>query len=155
RDAVTEQLSEEDHRAIVIGYGPIGQMVVRLLLENNVKPTVVELNHETVNELNKQGVRAIYGDASQRSILERAGAKEARSLVFAASGSPGAVVSAARELNPELVVLARATYAREVPIARKAGARVVVVAEAEVALAMAEHLLTHLGASPEQLDMAR
>jgi CPA2 family monovalent cation:H+ antiporter-2 len=30
-------------RAIVIGYGPIGRLVVRLLQENEIEPTIVEL----------------------------------------------------------------------------------------------------------------
>ena len=35
-------------RAIIIGYGPIGRLVMRLLIENEVEPTVVELNPKTV-----------------------------------------------------------------------------------------------------------
>ena len=65
------------------------------------------------------------------------------------------VVRAARELNPEIEVLARTTYASEIAATRAAGARVVVSGEVEVALAMAEHLLGTLGATPEQLDLAR
>ena len=44
---------------------------------------------------------------------------------------------------------------RDMPAARKAGADVVVSAEAEVAMAMTEHLLSELGATPDQLDRAR
>ena len=61
----------------------------------------------------------------------------------------------AKELNPEIRILARANYLREVPGARKAGADVVVTAEVEVAMAMTEHLLTELGATRDQLDRAR
>jgi CPA2 family monovalent cation:H+ antiporter-2 len=54
-----------------------------------------------------------------------------------------------------LRIFARSTYVREVPATRAAGADVVVAGEAEVALAMAEHLLMDLGATPEQLDRVR
>jgi len=142
--------------AIVVGYGPVGQTVARLLRESDVEPTVIELNHETVAALKKKGQRAVYGDASQREILEAAGVRTASSLIFAASGSPAeAVTRAAKELNPKLSILARSAYVREVAATRGAGADVVVAAEAEVALAMSEHLLTSLGASREQLDRAR
>ena len=39
------------HRAVVIGYGPTGRTVSRLLRDNGIEPTVVELNMDTVREL--------------------------------------------------------------------------------------------------------
>jgi monovalent cation:H+ antiporter-2, CPA2 family len=147
---------DASHRAIVVGYGPVGRTVTRLLKADGIVPTVIELNHETVNALTRQGIAAIHGDAQQLEILEQAGIDRASSLIFAASGTPPeAVVRAAKELNPRLRILARASYLRETQAARTAGADVVVVAEAEVALAMAEHLLRELGATAEQLDRAR
>lgn len=143
-------------RAIVVGYGPVGQTVTRLLRENGVAPTVIELNHETVASLTRSGIRAVYGDAAQLEVLRLAGAETATSLVFAASGTVAdGVVRAARTLNPQIRVLARAAYVREVSAAVRAGAEVVVTSEVEVALAMAEHLLTALGATGEQLDRER
>jgi monovalent cation:H+ antiporter-2, CPA2 family len=144
------------HRAVVVGYGPVGRTVTRVLRENGVVPTIVELNHETVRELQKQGISAVYGDASQRTILEHAGIGAAGTLVFAASGSPpAAIVQMARELNPDIRILARSTYVRDVSASKLAGADIVVTAEVEVALALAEQLLAELGATPEQLDRSR
>jgi CPA2 family monovalent cation:H+ antiporter-2 len=77
-------------------------------------------------------------------------------LIFAASGTaPDAVIRAAKELNPALLVLARASYLGEANELRAAGAHMIVTAEAEVALAMAERLLRDLGATGEQLDRER
>jgi CPA2 family monovalent cation:H+ antiporter-2 len=98
----------------------------------------------------------VYGDASQQSILELAGAERAVGLIFAAAGGPPeAVVRLAKQLNPRIIVLARTTYLHERAELGSAGADVVVTAEAEVALAMAERLLNGLGASAEQLDRER
>lgn len=143
------------HRTVVIGYGPVGRTLSKLLIENQIEPTVIELNHETVNSLNKQGIRAIFGDATQQAVLEEAGVRTAGSLVFAASGSPDAVIRQARELNPKITIMARTTYVGEVASLRQAGAHTVVSAEGEVALAMAEHLLRGLGATGDQLDRER
>jgi CPA2 family monovalent cation:H+ antiporter-2 len=142
-------------RVVVVGYGPVGQTLVALLRDNGLHPTVVELNHETVQVLRQRGIDAVYGDASQHTVLEQAGIKAAAGLVFAASGAPDAVVREATMLNPRLLVLTRTTYLREVPQLKSAGATVIVTAEAEVALAMTEHLLDELGATAEQLDRAR
>jgi CPA2 family monovalent cation:H+ antiporter-2 len=65
------------------------------------------------------------------------------------------VVQVAKALNPNIKVLARSAYLSEVNASRRAGADLVVAAEAEVAFAMAEHLLRELGATPDQIDRAR
>jgi voltage-gated potassium channel Kch len=65
------------------------------------------------------------------------------------------VIRLARELNPEIRVVARASYLRELPLLRKAGADAVFAGEGEVALTMTEHLLRQLGASGEQIDRER
>jgi monovalent cation:H+ antiporter-2, CPA2 family len=145
-----------EHGAIVVGYGPVGQTVVRVLRENGIETMVIELNHETVRSLTEGGVSAVHGDASQPTILEHAGIGSVDTLVFAASGTPPeAIIRAARDLNPDVRIFARSTYVHEVSASRLAGADVVVSAEVEVALALAEHLMVELGATPEQLDRAR
>lgn len=144
-----------EHSAVIVGYGPVGRTLASLLRENEIEPTVIELNHETVETLKKEGIRAIYGDATRPEILEAAGIRNAGSLVFAASGSSDAAIRAAKELNPEILVIARAGYVAEVDKLKLAGADSVVSAEGEIALAMTERLLRQLGASAEQLDRAR
>jgi CPA2 family monovalent cation:H+ antiporter-2 len=58
----------------------------------------------------------------------------------------------ARELNPDLLILARSSYLREIPSLRRAGADIVFSGEGEVALSMTEFLLRQLGATEEQID---
>ena len=48
----------------MVGYGPTGRTVTRLLRENGFAPTVIDLNVNTVRELRDQGMHAIYGDAT-------------------------------------------------------------------------------------------
>jgi hypothetical protein len=61
----------------------------------------------------------------------------------------------ARTLNPNVRVLARASYLRDVPSLRAAGANRVYSGEGEVALAFIEDILDSLGATPEQIDRER
>jgi len=144
------------HRTIVVGYGPVGRVLTELLRENGIQPTVIELNHQTVNRLTERGLPALYGDAAQREILERAGIESADSLIFSADGaSSDAAIRYARELNPDITILVRTGYASEISSMERAGANVVISSEAEVALAMAERLLRQLGASGEVLDGVR
>jgi CPA2 family monovalent cation:H+ antiporter-2 len=142
---------------VVVGGGPIGRTVVRLLSENGIHPTVVDLNLDTVRELQKTGVRAVYGDATQAATLAAAGVAHARGLVISVAGLPGIeeAVRAARELNPAIQVLARTDYLRNAPPLRAAGADVVFSGEGEVALAFTVAILERLGASADQIDRER
>ena len=145
------------HHAVVIGYGPVGQTVARLLRENEIESTIIELNMETVRRLNAEGVAAVYGDASRAETLKGAGIEQSRSLILSASDMNNSeeVIRVARELNPKVRILARAVYARQLPALRRAGADAVFSAEGEVALAMTEAILRGLGATPEQVDRER
>jgi CPA2 family monovalent cation:H+ antiporter-2 len=145
------------HRAVVVGYGPVGQTLSRLLRENGIEPTVIEMDLEAVRRLREEGLPAVYGDAGHKDTLEAAGVGRANFLVLSSSELRNAeeIIRLARELSPALEVLARCSYLREQPTLRDAGADVVVSDEGEVALSMAERMLRRLGAVPEQIDRER
>lgn len=142
--------------AVVVGHGPVGEVVTTMLRQAGLGSVVIDLNPTTVEQLNSAGQPAVYGDVAQPGILEHAGAQHAGALFFTADIAPNAeAIAFAHELNPNLHVLARARYTADVDTWREAGADQVVVSEVEVALAMIEHLLVRLGASPEAIDHER
>ncbi len=144
-------------RAVVVGYGPVGRTVCRLLRENGIEPTVIELNVDTVRRLRADGRSAVYGDAGHADTLRAAGVDRAASLVLTSSGlaNSGEVIRIAKELNPAVRVLARSAYVRELADLQRAGSEVVFSGEGEVALALTEAILRRLGATPDQIDRER
>jgi CPA2 family monovalent cation:H+ antiporter-2 len=72
----TSRTGDPAHRAVVIGFGPTGRTVVRLLRDNGIAPTVIELNVDAVRALRQDGVDAIYGDATRRKHLTRRASRE-------------------------------------------------------------------------------
>jgi CPA2 family monovalent cation:H+ antiporter-2 len=151
------ELMSPAHRAVLVGYGPIGRAVARLLQENEITPTIVEMNVDTVRTLRAEGVEAIHGDASHPMVLAAARVEHAGSFIVSVAGLPGVEewFREARQQNPAVQILARATHLREVPSLRAAGADVVVSGEEEVALAFTASILQRLGATPEQIDRER
>ncbi len=153
-----ERPADPRFRAVVVGYGPVGRTLSRVLQENGIKTTIIEMNLDTVRQLRANGMDAVYGDASRPETLVQVGIADAGTLVLSSSGmTAGAadLVKAARELNPTIRVIARAGYLRERDSLRAAGADEVYAGEGEVALAMAESFLRELGASPDQIDRER
>ena len=144
-------------RALIVGYGPVGRTLARLLRENQIEPVIIELNLETVRQLTNEGITAVYGDAAHRETLEQAGLARARALILSSTQTSGTreAIRLARELNPKVLIAARSDYLRGLPVLRESGADLVFSGEGEVALAMTETLLERLGATPEQIDRER
>ncbi len=156
-DHEDEDEAEQHGAAVVVGYGPVGRTLVRLLQENGIEPTIIELNLETVRSLRAEGIRAVYGDSAHKETQLEAGMAAASVLILSASGLNNSqeVIRIARECNPEIRVFARASYLREIPSLTKAGADVVFTGEGEVAMTMTEFILRQLGASGEQIERER
>lgn len=89
--------------------------------------------------------------------LVAAGVPASGILILGSAGMANSaeVIRTARELNPRVRVLARASYLRHVPALKAAGADAVYSGEGEVALAFVEDILESLGAAPEQIDRER
>jgi CPA2 family monovalent cation:H+ antiporter-2 len=140
--------------AVVVGHGPVGQTVTRLLREFGIPPVVIELNVDTVTNLVNEGQPAVYGDASREEVLRAAGVEAAKYLVVTlpdlASRIP--VVLAAREMNPDLRILVRARYLRERSFLEEIGATAVTYEESETAVGLAEYLLREAGATEARIQ---
>jgi CPA2 family monovalent cation:H+ antiporter-2 len=140
--------------AIVVGYGPVGRSVHRLLSDAGLATVVVEMNMDTVSELKRRGQAAIFGDASRAAILEEAGLRRASHLVVALPYSAGRtpVVVAARDLNPGVRILVRAHYLREREELEQAGVTAAVFEEGEAAVGLARLVLADTGADREAVE---
>jgi CPA2 family monovalent cation:H+ antiporter-2 len=145
------------HRAIVVGYGPVGRSVARLLRDRGIQPVIIEMNIATHMQLRAAGYRAVHGDANQREVLEQAGIESAASFIISTSGAGGAqeAIRIARQLNPGIHIASRVDFLSQADALLRAGADDVFSGEGEVALAMTDSLLRRLGTTPDQLDQER
>jgi CPA2 family monovalent cation:H+ antiporter-2 len=155
--ASSDDVADPRYRALIVGYGPVGRTLARLLREQGIEPGVIEMNLETVQRLKNEGVPAFYGDATLLPTLQAAGVGRVGTFVLSIGGFPGAteLIRMVRELNPRVRVLARTSFLADIPALVEAGADRVFASEGEVALAMAEAVLDELGATPEQIDRQR
>jgi CPA2 family monovalent cation:H+ antiporter-2 len=145
---------KEGNLAIVVGYGPVGRSVHRVLLDAGLPTVVIDLNMDTVSALNAEGQSAIFGDASNESILEQAGLKRATHLVLTLpqSSQSAAMVTTARNLNAGVRILVRARYLHEREELERSGASAAVFEEAEAAVALARIVLADTGLHREAAE---
>lgn len=154
RSATLAAVKSPAGKAVVVGYGPAGQTITRILHDFDIFPTVVDLNPKTVEALRHKGTRALYGDAGRREVLEAAGLKEARFLVVTLPDTPGrlAVIAQARAMSPDVRILTRARYLQERAFLEEAGAQNISFEEGEVAVRLARALLSELSVPPEAIQ---
>ncbi len=141
----------------MVGYGPVGQTVERLLREAGLETLVIDLNMDTVLAVRHKGRQAIYGDASNSAILEAAGVRAASWLVATLPHSTNRVplITAARQMNPDLRILVRARYLTEAKDLQAAGSNWICIEEEEAAVALAQAVLREIGETaglPKQLE---
>jgi len=121
---------------IVAGYGLNGRNLAHVLKEAGIGYFIIELNPVTVREAGAAGELILFGDVSSRTILEEAGARRAKGIVFAISDPlvTRRGVKAARELNPDLFIIVRTRYASEIDDLLKLGANDVIPEEFETSI---------------------
>jgi CPA2 family monovalent cation:H+ antiporter-2 len=141
---------ELEGHLVIVGYGVNGRNVHRALRLLEVPDAVVDLNPHTIQELEENGDAAVYGDASQEAVLRAAGVHRARGVIIAipdAAATRG-VVQAVREIAPEVDIIARTRYVREVGPLEALGANQVIPEEFETSLELVGRVLEIYGAPP-------
>jgi len=153
---MAQQAGGGNRLAVVIGFGPVGQTVDRLLRDAGLSTVVIDMNMDTVSELRGRGQTAIFGDASREAILESAGVGRASHLVLTLphSADRAAVVAVARNLNPKVKTFVRAHYIREREELELVGATAAIFEEAEAAVALARLVLADTGAARDSIESA-
>lgn len=139
--------------AIVVGYGPVGETVARLLRQGGLTPIVIETNIDTVSQIQSEGHQAIYGDATSHEILTAAGLTKARYLVITVPkvAIATAILHTAKEMNPDVRTLCRAAYLNERDPLLHAGAEVIRYDEGECATALAKAVLHEMKLPADQI----
>jgi CPA2 family monovalent cation:H+ antiporter-2 len=132
----------EDH-TVVVGYGPAGRRLARVLADVGIPFAVSELNAASLQEARRDGIPAIYGDASREPILQSLGVPSAKLLVIAINDRDATrrIAAIARHLNPTLQILARTRFLVDVEPLHRAGADVVVPEELETTVRLFSQVL--------------
>lgn len=141
-DEVEARPTELSDHVVVVGYGRVGGALGEELQARGDAFLVVEDAETRITELREKGVETIVGNAASSDVLALANLKGARALVVAIPEAfeAGQVVEQAREINPGLVIVARAHSDAEVEHLAKLGADEVIMGEREIARGMAAYV---------------
>jgi CPA2 family monovalent cation:H+ antiporter-2 len=96
----------------IVGFGPAGRKVARALLENGIRPHVIELNPRSVKAALRMGLKVHLGDASHTEIITHAGIHSACVIVVTVPDPRSAkrILQNIHALSPASSVIIRSRY---------------------------------------------
>ncbi|MCG8529122.1 MAG: potassium channel protein [Desulfovibrionales bacterium] len=121
---VLKTIGKLSGHCVVCGYGRIGSVVVQEMIAEGQDVVVIENDPEAIHLLREDGLLHIEGDATSDEVLVQSGIKNAKNLITALSEDAANVyvVLSAREMNPNLHIVSRASMPARVSKLKQAGA---------------------------------
>jgi len=135
---------------VLVGYGRVGRRIAKALEASRIPYVVAEQNRELVEDLRKQGVIAVSGNAADPAVLIQAHIADAAMLVVATPDPLNVrqMVDTARALNPGIEIVLRTHSEDESQLLRKDGFGTVFFGEEELAKGMTRHVLQRFAPQP-------
>ncbi len=142
-----------DH-IIIAGGGRVGQHIAAILQRLDIRFVIIELNHVRLEQCQRAGLPAIFGDASQSVVLEAAGVHDARLLMVTLPNVVLAmqITGAARQVNDDIHIIARAADIDQIRDLHEKGVYEAIQPEFEASLEFLRQALIHLDFLPGQVE---
>ncbi|HEX8903750.1 MAG TPA: potassium channel protein [Longimicrobiaceae bacterium] len=117
---------------VICGHGRLGTRIERDLRARGEPFVVIDWSQTVEETFLAENIPHVIGDATHDEVLRTAGVERARGLVSALDSDASNVLAVltARELNPDLLIVARANNEASEPKLRRAGADRVVTPDA-------------------------
>ncbi len=127
RRRLNKKINRLKNHYIVCGYGRIGRVLCRHLSRADIDVAVIEKDPQKIPVMDEDGVLYIAGEATDEKYLMQASIKQAAGLVAVLATDTDNVflVLTARQLAPELFIMARASEETAKIKLRAAGANTV------------------------------
>lgn len=143
RRSLDKKIDRLKNHYIVCGYGRIGRVLCNQLKRKPMDLVVIDKNLELIPIFDDDKVLYVSGDASDEAILHKAGILRAKGLiaVLATDTENVFLVLTARQLNPDLYIIARASQDESKSKLQAAGANRVESPYEMGAVSMAQRII--------------
>lgn len=135
---------------IICGHGRVGKHISEALEKAGVDYAVIDFNQGVVSDLVSLGRTVVYGDPSEREVLEAAGVSTARALVIAVPDrySQEMIIQNSLRANPKILIICRSHFDEDKKHLLASGANVVIQPEFEAGVSIVRELLSSLRKNP-------
>jgi monovalent cation:H+ antiporter-2, CPA2 family len=139
--------SDTNVKALVVGYGRVGQLIGEMLAQHNVSYIAVDREPRLVANARRDGKPVYFGDVRQLDFLRNCGLDTAKAAIITirTQSEIDAIVQALRTSYPKLVIVARAKDANHARHLYEIGVTDAVPETIEASLQLSEAALVGLG----------
>ena len=143
RRRLDKKIDRLKNHYIICGYGRIGKVLCKMLLSKPIDLVVVEKDPDLIPEMDADKILYVSGDATNEENLIKAGIQRAKGLIAALATDTENVflVLTARQLNPDLYIIARASRNESKTKLQAAGANKVELPYDMGAVSMAQRII--------------
>jgi len=143
RRSLDKKIDQLKNHYIICGYGRIGRVLCNQLKRKPIDLVVIDKNRELIPILDEDKVLYLSGDATDEANLNKAGIQRAKGLiaVMATDTDNVFLVLTARQLNPDLYIIARASQDKAKSKLQAAGANKVESPYEMGAVSMAQRII--------------
>lgn len=154
--ATGEAEPRRDHHIIIVGYGLNGQNVARILSETAIPFVILEEDADRLEAARALKYPVLFADGADPEALRAAGIGRALGVVIAISDAGGTrhIVKACRRLSPDVRIIVRTRYVKEVETLKKLGADEIIPEEFETSIEIIMRVL-HLFCIPGNVVAAQ
>ena len=153
---IPEELEDEkeieDH-VILVGMGRNGKHFAKACLQFKIPIRIVDMNPTIVENQQALGLPIIYGKASNESVLKELNVNTAQCIVISASTYEETLktIDAARRLNPDIHIIVRTKYLRNLEEVLDAGADEVIPKEFETGILMFTRVMNYYNKDSDEI----
>jgi voltage-gated potassium channel len=129
---VNKKIEKLENHVIVCGYGRNGKQVCLELIDDRIPFIVIESRDEVISDIKQnENILFIEGDSTEEEILISAGIKRAKAIITTLPEDPDNVyvTLTSRELNPNIIIISRASVETSESKLKRAGANNVIMPE--------------------------
>jgi len=143
RRRLDKKIGRLKNHYIICGYGRIGKVLCKMLLRKPFELVIIEKDQELIPVLDTDKILYVPGDATDEENLLKAGIERAKGLIAALATDTENVflVLTARQLNPDLYIIARASNNKSKNKLHAAGANKVELPYDMGAVSMAQRII--------------
>ncbi len=122
----------EELTAVVIGFGIIGEKIVRMLERRGYRTVIIDDNMEKITRLLKEDREAIFGEASFPNMLTHVNSASILVITIPDMATSIHIIRYAQQLHPNIMIIARAKSEEDERLFRELGVHLICCEDEEM-----------------------
>ena len=153
KETLDEPLEAMEGDLIILGFGISGRHLALAAKKSGIRYTILEMNPETVSKYRRREP-IMHGDATEPVVLKHLGIDKAgvMAIVISDPDVVRTITQVAHKINPNLHIVARTRFVREIAPLRQAGASVAISEEFESSIEISSSVLTKYLVPRQDID---